>query len=107
AAKAKYGDQAMLARDIRVLPLATSQLEDAIAGRTLINNIKDYGKQTGAETVSEGAIPAGSDTKWFTIDHPAFKTWRPQFKEIGGKVQAVKDAEGNTIFEQVPIYVHG
>jgi hypothetical protein len=68
----------MLARDIRVLPLATSQLEDAIAGRTLINNIKDYGKQTGADTVIEGAIPAGSDTKWFTLDHPAFRTWRPK-----------------------------
>jgi hypothetical protein len=107
AAKAKYGDQAMLARDIRVLPLATSHLEDAIAGRSLINNIKDYGARTGAETVVEGAIPAGTDAKWFTLDHPAFRSWRPQLKEIDGKVQAVKDAEGNTIFEQVPLYVHG
>jgi hypothetical protein len=107
AAKAKYGDQAMLARDIRVLPLATAHLEDAVAGRTLINNIKDYGARTGADTVVEGAIPAGSDTKWFTLDHPAFRTWRPKFAEIESKVQAVKDAEGNTIFEQVPIYVHG
>jgi hypothetical protein len=70
AAKAKYGDEAMLARDIRVLPLATSHLEDAIAGRTLINNIKDYGARTGADTVVEGAIPAGTDAKWFTLDHP-------------------------------------
>jgi hypothetical protein len=107
AAKAKYGDEAMLARDIRVLPLATSQLEDAIAGRTLINNIKEYGKRTGADTVSEGAIPAGSDTKWFTLDHPAFKTWRPKFGEVDGKVEVLKDADGKPIFEQVPIYVHG
>src|SRR6185312_2382461 len=71
AAKAKYGDQAELARDIRTLPLATAKLEDAIAGRTLINNIKDIGKATGDETVAEGAIPAGSEHKWFTIDHPA------------------------------------
>lgn len=107
AAKAKYGDQAALARDIRVLPLATSQLEDAIAGRTLINNIKNIGKQTGAETVAEGGIPAKSDFKWFTIDHPAFRTWRPKFEEIDGKVQALKDSEGNMVFEQVPIYVRG
>jgi hypothetical protein len=103
AAKAKYGDEAMLARDIRVLPLATSQLEDAVAGRSLINNIKDYGARTGTETVVEGAIPAGSEVKYFTLDHPSFRTWRPKFE--GGK--AVKDAEGKPVFEQVPLYVHG
>jgi alpha-ketoglutarate-dependent taurine dioxygenase len=81
AAKAKYGNDAYVARDIRALPLATGQLEDAIAGRTLINNIKDYGKRTGAETVSEGAIPKDAEGKWFTLDHPAFRTWRPKFKE--------------------------
>lgn len=96
-------DAVQLVRDIRVLPLATSKLEDAVAGRSLINNIKAYGDRTGAETVSEGSIPAGTDTKWFTLDHPAFKTWRPKFKDGA----AVKDAEGNTIFEQVPLYVHG
>src|SRR5262249_52696138 len=37
AAKAALGEGAELARDIRVLPLATAKLEDAIAGRTLIN----------------------------------------------------------------------
>jgi hypothetical protein len=103
AAQAKYGDQAMLARDIRVLPLATSQLEDAIAGRTLINSIKEYGERTGAQTVSEGAIPAGTDAKFFTLDHPSFKTWRPKFED--GK--ALKDENGDTIFEQVPLYIHG
>lgn len=108
AAKAKYGPEATLARDIRTLPLATAQLEDAIAGRQLINAIKDYGKRTGADTVAEGAIPEGSATKWFTIDHPAFKTWRPKFEEkAGGGVEVLKDAEGNPVFEQVPLYVHG
>jgi hypothetical protein len=49
-----------------------------------------------------------AEGKWFTLDHPAFRTWRPKFKEKeGGGVEAVKDAEGNVIFEQVPIYVHG
>jgi hypothetical protein len=108
AAKAKYGDQAMLARDIRVLPLAVSQLEDAIAGRTLINNIREYGKQTGTDTVSEGAIPAGGDVKWFTLDHPAFRTWRPKIGEDAeGNRVALKDGNDNMIFEQVPLYVHG
>jgi hypothetical protein len=96
-------DKVAIARDIRVLPLATAKLEDAIAGRTLINNIKDYGSRTGTDTVSEGVIPTGTDAKYFTMDHPAFRTWRPKFQD--GKV--VKDAEGNAIFEQVPLYVHG
>lgn len=100
-------DQVAVARDIRALPLATSKLEDAVAGRTLIENIKKYGAQSGTDTVVEGAIPAGSETKWFTLDHPAFRTWRPQLREIEGKVEAVKDAEGNPVFEQVPIYIHG
>jgi hypothetical protein len=95
-------DKVAVARDIRALPLATSKLEDAIAGRTLINGIRDYGKQTGTETVVEGAIPAG-ETKFFTLDHPAFRSWRPRLKD--GDV--VKDAAGNPVFEQVPIYVHG
>jgi hypothetical protein len=107
AAKAKYGDQAVVAKNIRTVALSTAELDDAIAGRSLINSIKEYGKSTGADTVVEGAIPAGSETKWFTLDHPAFRSWRPQLREIDGKVQAVKDAEGNTIFEQVPLYVHG
>jgi hypothetical protein len=59
AAKAKYGADAYVARDIRALPLATAQLEDAVAGRTLINNIKDYGKSTGAEMVSRARSRPG------------------------------------------------
>lgn len=106
AAKAALGDDATIARDIRTLPLATAKLEDAIAGRTLINNIKDYGKRTGDDTVTEGAIPANSEHKWFTMqEHPAFMTWRPKFNIEDGKATAALDADGNTIFEKVPIYV--
>src|SRR6185312_11451940 len=104
AAKAKYGEQATVARDIRTVNIGTSQLEDAIAGRTLIENIKEVGKRTGDDVVAEGFKP---DKSWFTIDHPAFKTYRPKFEEVDGKVQAIKDSAGNTVFEQVPIYVHG
>ena len=96
AAKGKLGEGASIARDIRTLPLATSKLEDAIAGRTLINNIRDVGARTGEDTVADGFRPADTEEhKWFTVDHPAFRTWR-----AGGT-----DAEGNAIFNQVPLYV--
>jgi hypothetical protein len=104
AAKAKYGEEATVARDIRTVALGTSQLEDAIAGRALIDNIKDVGKRTGSETVAEGFKP---DDTWFTVDHPAFKTYRPKFQDVDGKIEAIKDANGNPVFEQVPIYVRG
>jgi hypothetical protein len=107
AAKARLGNEAEIARDIRALPLAVGRLEDAIAGRKLIDAIKETGKRTGDDTLSVGGKPAGSEHEWFTVDHPAFRQWRPKFEEVDGKVQAVKDAEGNAIFEQVPIYVRG
>lgn len=108
AAKERFGEDVELARDIRALPLATADLETAIAGRQAINNIREIGKQAGIDTVSEGSKP-GAD--WFTIDHPAFKIWRPKLKEVrdageGPKWETVKDAEGNVIFEQTPLYVH-
>ncbi|MGY4622013.1 hypothetical protein ACVWZ4_007240, partial [Bradyrhizobium sp. USDA 4472] len=96
--------QVKVVRDIRAVNLATKQMEDAIAGRTLIENIKDVGKRTGDDTVAEGFQP---DKSWFTVDHPSFKTWRPKFAEVDGKIEAVKDSAGNAVFEQVPIYVRG
>lgn len=106
AAKAKFGESATIARDIRSLPLATAKLEDAIAGRIMVDKIEEYGKRTGDETVVEGAIPAGSKHKWFTLDHPAFKTWKPKLAETAeGKFEPVRDAQGNIVFEQAPIYV--
>jgi hypothetical protein len=105
AAKAKFGNDVELARDIRALPLATADLQTAIAGRQFIENIKEIGERAGTDTVSEGVKP--TEGKWFTIDHPAFRTWKPKLKEVDGKWEAVKDTEGNVIFEQTPIYVHG
>lgn len=104
AAKEKLGEGAQIARDIRALPLATAKLEDAIAGRTLIDRIREAGRNTGSETVAEGWRPPDTDeATWFTIDHPAFYQWRPRFQD--GAV--VKDADGNTVFDRVPIYVRG
>ncbi len=121
AAKTKFGEQAVVARDIRAVALSTARLEDAIAGRTMINNIKEYGKRTGDETVTEGSSPGEG---WFTLDHPAFKTWKPRLEEAdtatyreavlrsgGVEVERVmipaRDAAGDIIFDQHSIYVRG
>jgi hypothetical protein len=112
AAKGALGEGAEIVRDIRTLPLATAKLEDAIAGRTLINNIKEVGKRSGDDTVIEGGKPSRSEHEWFTIDHPAFRTWRPKFETVDKgtaeeKTVAVKNEDGDIVFQQVPIYVRG
>lgn len=73
AAKKALGDEAFVVRDIRTLAIAEASLNRAIAGRRLINQIKEMGEQSGAPTVFEGTTPKGVET--FTIDqHPAFYT---------------------------------
>lgn len=100
AAKAKFGDQAQLVRDIRTMPLAMARLERAIAGRQLINEIRKIGEETGQELVSQSDKPG-----YFTVDSPAFKTYRPRFVEEDGKHVAVKDAAENVVMDKVPLYV--
>ncbi len=101
AAKAKFGDNATVIRDIRTMPMAMARIERAIAGRELINRIKDVGQQVGLETVSGGEKPG-----FFTIDHPAFKTYRPRYVEQpDGSVQALRDEEGNTVLDRVPLWI--
>lgn len=73
AMKAKFGDSAKIVRDIRTMPLAMARLERAIAGRELVNQIKDLGIAAGVESVSSGSGP-----NFFTLDHPAFKTYKPR-----------------------------
>lgn len=80
AAKAKFGQEAEVLRNIRVLPYATGLLQEAVAGRKLIERIKEAGKEAGAETVTEGDKPQGN---WFTIDHPAFYNSR----DVNGTIQ--------------------
>lgn len=73
AAKKALGDEAFVVRDIRTLALAEASLMRAVAGRRLINEIKEMGERSGAPTVFEGGVPKGVET--FTIDqHPAFYT---------------------------------
>jgi hypothetical protein len=106
AAKAKLGDDVQLVQNIRTLPIATSKLAEAVTGRTLINRIRDIGKETAQDTVREGSAPNDGHT-WFTLEHPAFSTWRPRLENVDGKSVTVKDANGNTVFDRVPLYVRG
>jgi hypothetical protein len=107
AARAKLGDQAELARNIRALPLAISKMQEAIAGRSLVEKIKQAGRDTTEPTVVEGAQPANSEHGWFTIDHPAFKILRPKMADnpITGKRETVHAETGEPVMEKVPLYV--
>lgn len=98
---------AVVIKDIRTLPIAMTRLQQAIAGRSLINKIREMGSDSGEMTISEGSQP--NEKGWFTIDHPAFKSYRPQLvkNETTGKWEVLKDAEGNELFEKVPLYVRG
>lgn len=101
AIKESFGEDAVLVKDIRTQVLALTRLEEAIAGRTLINEIKEMGKNTGAETVVDSARDG-----YFTLDHPAFRTYRPRLtKDEAGKWSVTKDENGKPIFDSKPLYV--
>lgn len=94
-------DNVSLVRDIRTMPMALGRLEQAVAGRGLINEIKRMSADTGAETVRD--TPADG---YFTIDHPAFQTYKPKLAmDENGKWQQVNDENGKPLFDKVPIYV--
>lgn len=94
--------EVQLVRDIRTLPLALTRFNQAIAGRALIAKIKQMGQDTGAFIVSENP-----NAEMFTIDHPAFHTFRMEMvrNEETGKWEPRLDQNGNPIYEKVPIYV--
>jgi hypothetical protein len=106
AARAKFGGNAHVIRNINTLPLATLSLREAVAGRAFVNKIKEIGEMAADPTVSEGIEPQDG-RRWFTIDHPSLKTWKPRLEknEESGKYEIVKDEAGNPVFDKVPIYV--
>ena len=101
AMKAKLGDEAKLVKNIRTMPLAMARLERAIAGRELVNSIKDLGTKVGANLVSSSEGPG-----FFTVDHPAFKTFKPRMVEEDGKYVPAVDQNGEMIFDRTPIYIN-
>lgn len=103
AAQKHFGGNAIVVKDIRTLALATGKLEQAIAGRRLIDKIKQVGQDGGQSLVSEG----GGSADAFTMDHPAMKTWSPVFAidNETGKLEAVRDPNGQIVWEQKPLYI--
>lgn len=98
AMKAKGGQ---LVEDIRTMPLAMARFERAIAGRELINQIKDLGKVTGKETVSTSMEPG-----FFTLNHPAFTTFEPRMVDGGdGKMVPAVDQNGKTVMDRKPLFI--
>jgi hypothetical protein len=106
AARSKFDGNAHVIRDIRTLPLATLSLREAVAGRAFVNKIREMGDLVADPTVSEGHEPQDG-RRWFTIDHPSLKTWRPRIEKNDetGRHEVVKDEAGNPVFDRVPIYV--
>lgn len=95
------GDDVTLARDIRTMPLALARLEQAIAGRALIQQVKELSKDVGGDTVKDSPSDG-----FFTIDHPAFQTFKPKLiQDENGKWNISRDEQGNEQFEKTPIYV--
>ena len=102
AASEALGKEMKVLNDIRVLPLVTAELQKAIAGKTLINEIKAQSKIMGVDSVINGEKPG-----YFTIDHPAMKEWKPKLeKQPNGKYRVVNDENGNPIFEKHQLAIH-
>jgi hypothetical protein len=100
-ARGQGAEGAKVVRDIMTMPLAMYRLERAIAGRRLINQIKEVGQATGEDLVRDGAAEG-----YITIPHPAFTTYRPRFtKDAEGKTVPVTDADGNVVMDRVPLYI--
>ena len=105
AMKARLDDgdkTAELVRDIRTMPMAMAKLERAIAGRELVNQIKALGQSTGEDLVN-----STGGKNYFTLDHPAFKTWQPELvrNEETGKWQPRLDESGEPIMVAKPLYI--
>jgi Fe2+ transport system protein FeoA len=106
AAKAAFGDGATVVRNIRTLALGTQRLEQAIAGRTLVDKIKAMSKDAGGgELVSEGVNP--DPAQYFTIEHAAMQTWGPKMITDAATEKTVPavDQNGDMVFEAKPLFV--
>ena len=106
----KFGSDANIVRDIRTLNLATRNLQRAIAGRALIENLRKDGEEFGVPTVVDGdQMPASNTGRgYFTIaEHPAFWKYGPDWavdKETG-KVVPRRDTDGKIVFKKTAVWV--
>jgi hypothetical protein len=101
-AKSRGGKGAVLVKDIRTMPMAMAKMERAIAGRELIDQIKQLGEDTGIPTVST------SDKEGFFTEasHPAFQTFRAKpIEGPDGKWTVAVDQNGDPVIEKTPIFI--
>jgi len=122
AMKKHFGEEAGIARDIRVMPLAIAKMKHAIAGREFVNKIREISKAAGLPD----AVGNKPGQGWFTIDHPAMYETRvrPRMEEADtatyrGKVEEhgivkvspdkvpLVDRNGDPVldYERVPIWL--
>ena len=89
ALQAKEGTGAKFIRDIRTMPLAMRRLEEAVAGRHLVDNVLEASQDVALDPREFVSAP----------DHPAFKVYRadPDDPTAPWKIQTMmipKEAEG-------------
>lgn len=101
AATEALGKEMKVVNDVRVIPLVTAELEKAIAGKQLVNEIRTHSKKLGAD-----AVVNGERSGYFHIDHPSMFEWTPRIEKRDGKWVNPKDDLGKPIFDRTPIYVH-
>lgn len=105
AARAKFGRGTVLVRDVRTSVKANQSLEEAIAAHDLIAAIEQQGKMASVEMVTSDATK-GLGRGFFTLDHPAFVRWRPEFvTDADGKVVPRRDTDGKIVFKAQKIFV--
>ena len=102
AMKGALGDNAMLVRDILTMPTAMAKMEKAIAGRELVNQVKDIGLVTGKEIIS-----SSHDEGFAQINHPAFMTFRPRMTvNEDGKHVPMVDQNGKIVMDKQHMYIN-
>jgi hypothetical protein len=102
AAKALFGEQVGLVNDIRLLPLATANLEKVIVGRKLIKDLNMLNKELGrGEAISTEKI---DNDYVLAPDIPALTQRRPVYDKTTGK--PLKHSDGTVVTEKVPMWVH-
>ena len=109
AAMKLLGEDARVSRDVRQIILLDAELQRAIHGKKLIQEIRKFGTELGEEAVKYWD---GRDTPgYFRIDNPAFVDVRPEFKPRadvgprGGKTKARKDEEGQIVWKRKPLQI--
>ena len=86
---------------IRLTAWRWNMNERALAGRQLVEAIKQYGEEAQAPWISD---QPGSG--YFTLDHPAMRKWTPVLAQgEDGKWSQAISADGQPQFKQVPIHI--